>query len=178
MVNDDNLRQRARRAYELGRLWRALWPALVVPPMAALSLGSCGRPAVTLTAASLLLLSTVALSWRGEALGDAVAPGLLSGIAPLLMPLVLCRGMHPCQMGFCWSAAAPFCVLGGLVAGVAVGLRSARAPLATLAATALVAALTGALGCLLGGAAGLSGMAIGLVAGAAPVVMHARRRAG
>jgi hypothetical protein len=174
---------RARRAYELGRVRAGLRVGLFVVPMTVVAAPVCGAPVTAAVLGAALYAITAGLIWRGEEYGEAAGVGLLAGTAPLLLALVLRSGGHPCVRDFCWTANLPLLVGGGLVAGAAVALRAtrvARRRAAFVAASALVAGITGSLGCVFGGVAGLLGMAAGLLAGSSPAAVWTllRRRAG
>ena len=171
------LRARARRAYEFGRVRlgaRACGAAMLIAA-AALALG---RP---LFPTALLALSlgvvAAALAFRGGAGGRAVWPGLAAGTGAMLLPLGVttagCAMFGPACMRFC----LPACVVAGCVIGAALALlaaREERGPREFLLAGTAIAALTAALGCTLAGAAGVAGMAVGTLAMGAPVWIAAR----
>jgi hypothetical protein len=175
-----DLELRARRAYELGRArlgLKAAGAALLLG-VAALLLGR--PPGLTGILCCALLPLAAVLAFRGRAAGRAVWPGLAVGSAAMLLPLSvgtigrLCLG--PACMRFC----LPACVLGGVLSGAALATLASRegeGGREFLLAGVVVAALTATLGCTLAGAGGVAGMAIGVLAGGAPVWLaaHARR---
>lgn len=169
--------RRARRAYELGRLKSAVPVLAVVVPATALSLTCCPVPGVSIACGVALSLVAIALLWYGRAPGRAVWPGLLAGTIPFLAPLTVELTGHACIGGTCTMMPAA-CIGAGLVAGVLLGVylarvRGDRRP--SVLAAALVAALAGSLGCVMMGGAGIAGMSLGLVAGAAPAIAVLRR---
>ncbi|HEV8324652.1 MAG TPA: hypothetical protein VG389_23745 [Myxococcota bacterium] len=171
-VDAAGLEARARRAYERGRLAAGVRRAWPVVPMAMLSLAGCQRPVFTLVAGAVLAAAAVGLVWRGEAWGRAVVPGLVAGTLPLLLP-ILVRQLHACPGGSCAGACLVACTVGGLAAGAALGVRAVRLEsgrLSYLIAGAVIAGLTGALGCAVSGVAGVVGMAAGVVVASTPVV--------
>lgn len=173
----DALRERARRAYELGRVRRGLGFALWVLPMVALSLFACRRPLLTLIAGALLYALVAAFGARGQAYGRALRPGLLAGSVPLLLPLLMRMGGHACLGGACWSLCMIGCIAGGTLAGAAIGIASAAQHEERgtfIAVASLVAGLAGVLGCAVAGAAGISGMVLGLALAPLPAAMAAR----
>jgi hypothetical protein len=176
MAAEALLLTRARRAYEAGRVLLGLRRSAAVVPMAGLSVVACGRPWATAAVAALLLAAVVLFEWRGEGVGRGARVGLLAGIPPLLLPLVLRGTMHACSATFCLSYSAA-CLASGVVAGVAIGLWTVRRGVRGrgVAAAGLVAVLAGSLGCLIAGLGGLGGLALGLGLGAAPLL--ALRRA-
>jgi hypothetical protein len=171
-MDHDLLMARTRRAYELGRLRAALGVAIYVVPMITTSLAWCGRPITTIVVGAALLIAAIVFAWRGGAYGRAVLPGLWAGAAPLVLP-ILVRGGGVCEMG--GGRCVPWCLLGcfggGLVAGVAIAWRSLRGARDTsLVAGAIIAGLAGSMGCVIAGAGGLAGLALGAIAGSIPVL--------
>lgn len=162
----------ARRAYERGRLrtaLRAAWPAL---PLIALSLWGCSRPAATIVAGGLLVALVVFARWRGGTMGRSVTPGILAGLAPLILPLATACGSSGCPA---WLARMA-CLAGGLVAGFVLGLVATRKDdrVTFLVSAGSVAVLVGTLGCAIAGGVGVLGMLGGFVVGTAPVILRAR----
>jgi hypothetical protein len=167
------LRRRARRTYEVARLRRAFLGAWPVPLAALLGLRlGCSHAHVLALAAPLLLLS-MALLWVGKEYGRGVWPGLGAGIAPLVLPgltLDCAAGCSPGALHWCQVS----CIAGGVLAGLAVGWRAARLEAGSLrfgVVAAGIALLTGAIGCLLGGAVGVVGMVLGFALGAVPALV-------
>jgi len=171
------LETRARRSYELGRLRHALRlaPFVIVAAAAAVA---CGRPLLLAAALTCVLLPLcVGLSFTGGPAGRGVVPGLLAGAPALAMPLLIATVGHACFGEACLSLCLPACVVGGGIAGAVIAklaVRQARDP-RFLAAALAVAALTGALGCTISGAAGVLGMLAGVVAAGTPLLVAARR---
>ncbi len=163
----------ARRAYELGRLKNALRLALFVPALTALSCLSCACLARSLICGALLAVVAVGLLWRGQRMGRVVLPGVLAGLAPFSLGVCAALGGHACATGTWCTLFIATCVVGGLVAGLFVG-SSLRGSWHELLAGAVLAGLTGALGCVVAGALGLFGLSLGLLLGAAP--MYALRQ--
>lgn len=175
-MDDAIVRARARRAYELGRLRHGLTLALVVPPLALLSLFGCGAPELTLACGGALLVLVVGLGWRGQGYGRAVLPGVIGGVAPFAAPLLLRWTGSTCTGGLCLSLVVA-CLAGGVVAGAFAGAcvrRMAGGSAGVLVASLAVAGLTGALGCVLAGAGGMLGLGVGMLAGAAPAYLMLR----
>jgi hypothetical protein len=172
-----DLASRARRAYELGRFSRALRVAPFVVAAALVAI-ACGRPvAMTCALGCALLPLAVGLLMRGGSAGRAVGPGLGAGWAALAMPLLLRTAGHACFGPSCMSLCLPACALGGALSGALIGVLARRdgGGLSYVVAAAAIAGLSGAMGCSLGGAFGILGMAAGVVAGSAPVLLTARR---
>ena len=139
---------------------------------------ACGRPlAVTCVLTLPLLLLSVGLAYAGGPAGRAVLPGLLAGAGALAAPLLMATVGHACLGPACMSLALPACIAGGGLAGLVIARTTARrdADLPFLLGALAVAALTGALGCTIAGAAGVLGMLAGVVVAGAPVLVAARR---
>jgi hypothetical protein len=174
-LDDATLRAQALQTYERGRLGAALRAAWFVPLLLAASLWGCGAPSLAIAGGAAVLVLSVALHWRGGVWAEARAAGLLAGLVPFALPLVLRALGHPCSPGEC-DAFFGTAVAGGLLAGVAIGV---RAPDRRAAAVALLlAGLIGSLGCALAGVMGLAAMAGALVVTSVPVFLlaHARSR--
>jgi hypothetical protein len=176
MVSESTLMARARRAYELGRLRMAVSVSALVVPMAGLSLVCCNNTPATLAGAGLLAMLVAALVWRGEGFARGVKPGLLAGLPPLVMPVIIKLGVHPCFDGVC-QLAQTACIAGGIAGGimlVAFDYQRRESRRTTVVCALLIAGVAGSLGCMIGGIAGLVGMTIGMIAGAAPVLVRQR----
>jgi hypothetical protein len=164
---------RARRAFERGRMRWALGVGAYVVPMAVVSVVACGRPWVS-AANGLLLWALCALGrWRGGRFAAPIGWGLAAGAAALALPLLFHAHGLPCADGACCRGSIPYCWGGGALAGLVVALRAisireGRASFLVYGCT--VAALAGSLGCVVGGLMGLGGLAAGLLLGSAPVV--------
>jgi hypothetical protein len=171
------LEARVRRAYERGRLRSAALRALPIVPLVALATVGCAAPREVAMCGAALLAAVIGLLWRGQEFGAGVGPGLAAGLLPLLLPVASRLAGHPCTAASCYVMPV-VCALGGLAGGVLLGVL-APAPRAgrrvTFVVACAVAALTGAVGCLLYGLVGLVVMGAGLAVGATPLV--AARRA-
>src|SRR5260370_31833857 len=87
MTGPDELRQRARRAYEWGRLRHAAvkaWPALA---LTALSWWLCHEPALSVTLGAGLFALTIGLVWHGRIAAQAARAGLRAGWAAFAVPV-------------------------------------------------------------------------------------------
>jgi hypothetical protein len=171
------LESRARRSYEIGRLAAGLRRALPLLLPIGVALAGCGAPGEVLACGCGLLVAVTFFLWRGQDYEAGVLPGVAAGMAPLLLPVLTRFTGHPCAGGPCLLLPA-ICAFGGLAGGVLLGVlaprpRAGRVIPFVVACT--VAALTGAVGCLLYGLVGLAVMAAGLAAGAFPLL--AARRA-
>ena len=187
-VDERALAARARRSYELGRLAagaRGAWPVLLLLPIALVTHAAARAPVTWLVGATLFAVA-VGLGWRGGALARGAAAGFLAGLPPLLLPILVLARTQACTQcelmgmgtaGERWPECLIACSLGGLAAGVYVGLRAARQARGSIrfaVAAALVAGLTGTLGCTLVGGAGALGIFAGLALGATPALLVAR----
>ena len=172
-VPEAALSARARRAYERGRLLSALPAVAFALPMVALSVVLCDRPAASAGCGLALVVVLLAAAWRGQPFARGTRAGLVAGLGPLLLPMATC--FHLCAGGVCLFAPTA-CVVAAMLGGAALGLYARRRVAGRPEAggylvTALgVAALVGSLGCVIAGASGLIGMAIGLALGTAPVL--------
>lgn len=177
-IDLDTAQYRARRAYELARVQRAVVgfaPVLVVVAIAAI-LGV--RPALVLALGGLLYVLGTVLLWRGQDLGRAVLPGVVAGLLPLSLALCAKHMGHACVGGACMTVCLPACCVGGVGAGLLMawfGSRRQRSAWFWGLASA-VTVLTGALGCLCVGLAGVAGLAGGYALGLAPGALRAALR--
>ena len=174
---DGLLRERARRAYEMGRLGAALRNGLLLLPAVGIPLVCCHNPGPTLVSGAALILLVAFCQWRGQDYRRGVGPGLVAGFVPLLLPILAQATGHVCASGACLLFPT-VCGVGGLLGGITLGMiaprpRDGRAiPFVT---ACLIAGLAGSVGCLLYGLVGLGVMIAGLLAGVTPVL--AARRA-
>ena len=169
----EDLRARARRAYERGRLRRALPVAVAIPPVASLAFVQGVEPLPSVLCAIALAIAVAVLLYRGQDWGRGARAGLAAGMAPFAFPILVEASGSPalCEL-LPW-----FCAAGGVCAGLVLASRRralVKKPSAYWIAAALVAALAGAVGCLIAGVAGLLGLAAGLAVGAAPALVLAK----
>ena len=179
VLTEDALEARARRAYQLGRVRASARDTWIVAPIATVGVLHHSNPWLIFGAAVVLFAAGTVLSWRGQSWGRAVWPGYLAGAVPLLLP-TLTPAQSICWIGgSCWRLCVLLCPVGGLLAGLAVGVLAMRQEgrrLPFLAATTLVAAATGAIGCALAGLWGITGMLAGGLLGVVPVYLGAQLR--
>lgn len=176
--SEEALRSTVRYAYERGRLRFGMRAAPFVGAMMVVSWWLSKRPSVTMAGGGLLLAVAVLFRWWGGAYGRAVMPGLLAGVLPLVLPLLLRSGGHCCIGGICWSFCMVACIGGGLVAGAIVGRLSANeeaSPWKFLGAATLVAMVAGTMGCAVAGLAGTAGMASAILGSSLPTLVFSRR---
>ncbi len=171
--------RRARSSYELGRLRATIRDTWVVAPIVAVGALRHSNFRLMFAAATVLFVINTALSWRGQSWARSVWPGYLAGAAPLLIPS-LAPAQSVCWIGgSCWPLCVLLCPISGLMAGVGVAvlaMRQEEGRLPFLAATTLVAATTGAIGCALAGLLGIAGMIAGGLVGVLPVYVGAQLR--
>jgi hypothetical protein len=175
-----DLAAQARRAYEAGRLRWAAQIGWVVLALVAVSFVAVGASPVSAATGLALLATTVALRWRGQTYGAAVRSGLLAGLIPftLLVTFKCSAGLY-CALGGCMSHCVRFCGFGGLAAGVLLATRArehADEMMKFLLVASAVAALTGLLGCFVGGMTGVLWMVIGELAATLPAFAWQLRR--
>ena len=142
-----------------------------VVPMAVLSFLACGRPAATVAGALALVVLVVTAVWRGQDAGRGARLGLLAGVPPLLLPVVVGATGHLCGADVC--LLFPFaCLAGGLIGGLALGVLGGRAKLGPtgIAIAGVAAGLAGSLGCIVAGAIGVVVLVLGLAGGLAPAL--------
>jgi len=171
------LSARARRAYEQGRLQAALWRAAPLVPLVAWTYSWCRYPLLAAGCGAALVVLTVAFLWRGQLWGRAVAPGLVAGLPPLILPLLMRGASEVCVGEMCCSLCLIGCVGGGMFAGALVGRRAAAlvdGRGAFLAAAGTLALLAGAPACAVAGAAGLAGLLAGFAGGTVPALTSPR----
>lgn len=171
---ETDLELRARRAYERGRLRSALGKGAVVMTVAGLGLLHCTRLGPTIGCIAFLTVVVVVFLHVGRGLARGARVGLAAGLVPFLAPIVVqALGVYCASPVLCLSVL-PICFVGGAVGGLVLGYMGARPPID--ARTFWVGAITvtlaaGSVGCLLAGAAGLAGLAVGLLLGTFPVLL-------
>ena len=160
---------RVARTYELGRMRRAIFYALLAVPMVVVSeqCCCCGR-GVSVAGGALLAAVLWVLTSRGGHLGRRVLPVS----SPARFPSPRRR----------WRARAgrrrvlPACIAGGMLGGVVIAgwarrSKEGRAPF--IFGAGAVAAATGSLGCAMAGSTGVVAMIAALAAVSAPVAVKA-----
>jgi hypothetical protein len=174
-----SLKTRARRAYELGRLRRALLGSVPTMLVAAVVVALVHEVSLPLTLGLALYLASVVLLWWGRSPGRSVLPGVVYGLLPLAGAVVAKSHGHLCMGGSCYGTCLALCLGGGTVAGLLVGRLAARSetPTGVFLSAASTALLTGAIGGSCVGVHGLVGMAIGIGAGVLPLLVIQRLRA-
>lgn len=169
MVNREQLKKEALRAYEVGRMRtaaRAAW--LLIPATVVCAFGTgAGERCVCLGV--LLLTVAVFLRWRDRRGAENVRNGLLAGSLPMVAGLIVGRLSPGCAGAPLFSACTGVCLGFGVLAGIWLGLRTARdaSMLPSWLAAAGVSILAASLGCVGLGAAGVVGVAVSLLLGTA-----------
>jgi hypothetical protein len=175
MTAPDEFRQRARRAYEWGRLRDGAvkaWPALL---LTAVSWWLCHEPGLSLAIGTGLFAMATGLFWYGRIVTQATSAGLKAGMAAFA---VLIAAFHFYCAPDC-TLTAMLIINGGCGLGVGLLLSFESTRLQTqrnvfLLFASIVAALSGMLGCVLFGPIGMAGMAAGVVLSTAPVAIYRR----
>lgn len=177
MATEQDALASAMRSYERNRARAALVATL---PAVALAMVACGcgtKAATALGVGAALVVAGWFFHWRGRALGRAVGPGLVAGLAPFALAVAARAYGHVCSGGQCVSLCIPACTLGGALAGFFVGrvARRQSSPLVFLLGASTLATLVGSLGCSCVGFGGVAGLATGLVVTSLPQWVAASR---
>lgn len=176
-MNEDQLLNQCRGAYERARWRGGIKRALLCVPLVALSFFGCGPSNLGALCGVLLLGAVITATWRGGGYARGIFAGIVAGLGAIVFPwLVLGAGLNNAGSGSWPSACAIACVAGGLVVGGAVAWWAAQqneARRAFVISACLHAALLGGLGCAVAGVAGVLGLWLGLVVAALPVYMVA-----
>ena len=123
MESTDQIERRARRSYELARLWRAVAgfsPILLVVAAAALL---ANRPSATLAFGLSTFGVGAALLWYGRDLRRAVLPGVVAGLVPLILVLCARHVEHMCMGDACMTLCLPVCAIGGVLTAIGERVR-------------------------------------------------------
>jgi hypothetical protein len=168
------IERRARRAYELSRLRRAV---ALAAPLVVLAGGAAwigDRPLATAVAGLVLYLLGSLFLWRGQYAGRAVLPGVGAGIIPMAFALAARAFGHVCTGDMCVSLCVPACATGGFLAGVVISYfaRRTTTEARSWACAGSLALLTGALGCSCVGYGGVAGLLSGLLITAVPALVR------
>lgn len=178
-IDHAQLRVRALRHYEFGRVRWGLRSAWYLGAIVVLALAMGQSPRVTAIVGTSLFAVACGLRWRGGVYARGANAGLWAGAAPLVLPLLLRSAGHCCVGNTCMSSCLLACVAGGLLAGVTIGLAAAREGEARwmfAALATLLAGLAGVLGCAIIGVAGIAGMALAMLATSLPITWSAGAR--
>lgn len=173
-ISETTLRRSARRAYEIGRLPGALRLGALAAVLALPGLLYCQATALAALCLAGFALVVIAGRIRGEGYEEGSRAGMLAGILPCLIPAIL-RVANPALCAALCTNRPWFCAAGGVAAGVILGLRSKTSGgLPFWASAIVVLGFASALGCIPAGALGFAGLALGVIAGGAPVLVARR----
>lgn len=167
------LQRRARVRYEFARARRALLGVAPVLLIVALAASVGHRPSSTLWLGFATFAVGGVMLWYGRDPQRAVLPGIAAGLVPLA--LALCAGhIHECGTESCASLCVPACMLGGVVAGLAVASvgNGRRAGIWFWLSASSLALLTGSMGCACVGYSGVIGLGVGYAAGVVPGLLQ------
>jgi len=168
------VKRAARRAYERGRFEGALRRGGAAALVGAPAFLLCHQTpwAVLCLAGFGLAVLVGRVLGRGWEAGARV--GAIAGVLPCLLPVAI-RTLDP-ELCVLLSSRGPWiCGIGGAAAGIVLGWRSRAARGLPFWASALTAlGFAAALGCIPAGAMGFAGLAVGVVAGGAPVLVSRR----
>lgn len=172
MLSRERLREKALRAYELGRLVtpaKVAW--LLVPTALVCALETRASETCLCLSVGLLGLA-VFLRWRDRRGEEFVRYGLLAGLAPLFVALTVARVAPSCVGAPLFSWCTAFCAGVGLPSGAWLGVRLARggSSFSTWLLPCTIAILAASLGCVGLGMGGIAGTAVGLFLGAAAML--------
>lgn len=173
-LTSDDLRERARRAYEHGRLRTALLGSLPLLAIAAIAGLIEHQWALVAISGSLLFAASAWFRWRGLGLGRGVLPGVLAGVVPFVAIHAARYAGHVCSGAVCFSWCIPACAMGGVVAGLVIArvARASGTTISTWASAGVMAALTGSLACACVGVFGIAGLVAGLLVGSIPLALR------
>jgi hypothetical protein len=171
------VREAARKAYERGRLRRALTRGAAAFGLALPGFLACGRTPLAAACLGGFVVVVVTGYRRGEGLEEGVRAGVVAGILPCLLPAGL-RVINADLCDLLFARGPWLCALGGIAAGAILGLRSRSGdgkPFWIGAAATL--AFAAALGCIPAGEMGFLGLLAGVVAGGLPALVVRRASA-
>lgn len=175
----DELKRRARLAYEIGRLRMAAPWAVLLAAIGLLGTIVTGAGGFGFAMTAVSCLTAVMFVWHGQSLGRGVWPGAWVGGAAMILAMIawICEAHG--------STSFVECRLPCIIAGVAIGAAAVsharrgddpRAGLTTLLATAAIATPLALIVCAGLGTGGMVGLAAGLAVGSAPAVARAITR--
>ncbi|HYL06781.1 MAG TPA: hypothetical protein VE075_12120, partial [Thermoanaerobaculia bacterium] len=118
-VAEEHLTERARRAYERGRLRWALARGAAAAAVGAVALAGCPSPAAPAACAAGLGALVAGCLWRGGAWARGARLGFFAGLAPCLLPAAA-RATHLCNGSMCF-ALPNVCLTAGVLAGLLLG---------------------------------------------------------
>ncbi|MFN8943713.1 MAG: hypothetical protein ACK5WZ_03720 [Pseudobdellovibrionaceae bacterium] len=159
-MNNEQIKMKARRVYEIGRIRSASQFILFVLPVIIISFVTCVSPFLPILMGSLLASVIFLMKWRGEEYGFAAGSGFKAGLIAFIIPLLL-HLFDICCEG---NLEVLFCVLSGALGGAILGIQVSKSTrphkYRALLFAVGISGLTAALGCLslgVGAVAGLFG---------------------
>lgn len=160
---------RARRAYEWGRLRRALLGALPLALLIGPALALTPRVVPTVILGMTLVLGAVALLWFGHGFPRAALLGVAAGALPLGLVLCSARLGHACAGSMCMEFCFGTSALGGAAAGALIGSWAfeKRVSALVLLTASSFGLLTGAMGSTCVGFLGVVALTVGFGLGVA-----------
>jgi len=178
-IDLQRIERRARLRYEWARVWRAFLGFAPVWLVIGLACAFTHRPSLAASFGLAAFVMGVVMLWYGRDVKRAVLPGLAAGMVPLLLALCANSMNHVCTGASCMSLCMPACVVGGLVAGIAIAVvgHRRRAGLGFWLGASAISLLVGAMGCTCIGYPGVAGLAVGYVAGIVPALARRLFRA-
>jgi hypothetical protein len=174
----DQLRARARRAYELGRLRIAIPWAILTACVGLLETAVTSAGVFGIAMSLLAAVTTVGCVWYGRQVGRGVWPGIWVGSLAMMLALVAWACASRGSVGFL-ECRLPCVIAGILITAGAVhrsrGLDAGSGALATLLATVAIATPLALIACVGVGLGGVLGLLAGLALGGTPLVWNALR---
>ncbi len=168
------LKLAARRAYERGRVEGALWRGAAAAILAIPSFAVCNQTPWAGVCLAGFAIVVAAGRFRGLGYEEGTRAGALAGILPCLLPAAV-RAFDPDLCVLLSSRGPWLCAAGGVAAGMILARRGRAAHGVAFWSGALAAlGFAAALGCIPAGALGFAGLAAGVLAGGAPVLVSRR----
>lgn len=171
MARSDVALRRARGAYERAHLASALRALALAAAIVAVAVGVHHITSASWLFAGALAVTLPALAWRGGPWRRGAFAGVIAGLPPLFVPVLVFSLAHGGHCPSCTMGPTLPCLLAcfgtSALVGVLVGYRAAADPSPHRFALAAVAtaALTGLVGCATTGFGGALGVVVGLVGG-------------
>ena len=177
-MTEAQLERRGRWAYELGRAAWASHVLLLVLPLLLVARLLGRPPALVFVLGGVIVVAAFALAMLHDRYARAVLAGVLAGLPAFALPVIL-RSLDILRLGdTALDPCLPASFVSGILAGAFVSARAVdeKHRLSYWLAAAVMAALTGTLGCSVVGGAGVLGLLAGLAAGTAPSILRGRLR--
>jgi hypothetical protein len=115
MANTDIIRRRARSAYEMGRMRRALVRALPVPMLALVSLLGSHQHMLTVAVAAIAAASIIVFEQLGGDVGAGAHRGFLFGLVPFAASMATRPLGHIEAFGMCFHGCVAVCAAASTV---------------------------------------------------------------